>query len=82
MNPRRRHPSDREFSRYPLNRIVLAAVTEALCWCGGPRPDSSRQGKAKARAKELARARALKAAPIVVVAPPDLSETRLNRFSW
>lgn len=76
------HPTDRESRRNPLFHLVLEAVTAALCWAGPPRPDSSRQYKAKQRALMLKQARATKRAPIVIVAPPDLEDSRPNRFSW
>lgn len=70
--------------RNPLARVVLEAVREALCWCGGSRPDSSRQTKARQRARELKQARTDKA--VVITVAPDLptlyTPPRSDRFSW
>jgi hypothetical protein len=66
----RRHPVDTESRRNPLFHVILEAVRAAL---ERPhRPDSSRQEKARAASLALKQARAIKAAPVTVVAPPDL----------
>lgn len=56
---KRANPNDREFRRWPLNRIILTAVAEAL-HCRGPHPDSSKQARARQKARDLRQARLLK----------------------